>query len=540
MGKMPFTHVDIQKQRRSKSLFLFLILVAFYFAGSVVLGYTFLLSLGLAKDEFELIAVNRYFYWTCLTTALTLALLQFISAIHGGVDRIINALRAEIPDPSDRYHKQFMNVVEEVKLATGYQYLKPVVVPTLATNAFAIATKKNNAVIGVTEGLLARLTRPQLENVVAHEMSHIINDDCIMVTIACSLFATYAQLLNQMEKGADNTEQGYPWLIVFVLWILTTIAKLLNMAISRQREYLADATAVKLTRNPIGLGEAMLKISRSWRGIGYVDASMAPIFIMNPMDSSLDEGTGFWANLFSTHPPIDKRLSPVMALAHTDIESISNSVESQLKARQEIRTIHETSNQGNPFWWILKNEKWEGPFASNQLVQLNYLQPDSWICRADDKKVMKVSDDPEVSQILAAKESLSWYGPHCPRCNQTLREEIYEGTTVFHCKFCDGYLVREAVLFRILARREVGFSEEFIRKIKDYQKQQLQFSIRQIRPKDQDTSPSCKCPMCSLPMNRTFYSYQYLVVIDKCYQCNIIWFDREELDYLQIMLEENI
>ncbi len=537
---MPFTHIDIQHQRRSKSTILFIILVVYYFLGFVILGHLLLFSIGIKKADFNYFVGMDTFYLTCLATALTLAAIHWLHAIIGGVERILTALHVEEPDPLDRYHKQFINVIEEIKLATGFHDLRPVVIPTLAVNAFAISTKSDNAVIGVTEGLLARLTRPQLENVVAHEMSHIINNDCVMVTIACSLFATYAQMLRQMADSAEKSQRGAPWLWVGVLALLTLGAKLLNVAISRQREYLADATAVRLTRNPIGLTEAMLKISRNWRGVGYMDESMAPIFIMNPMESTLDENTGFWSNILSTHPPLNRRLSPLLELAHSDIETISNNVEFQLKARQEIKTIHEAPESIGSLWWVQQDNQWKGPFPLAQLGQMTTLKPDSWVCRTDNKNVVKVSEVPEINKLLTARESLSWGGPNCPRCKQPLSNESYEGTKVFHCRFCEGYLIYENSLFKILARREIGFTDEYKKKIKDYQKTQLANSVRQIRPRQQDSSPDCKCPVCSVPMNRTFYSYQYQIVIDRCYSCKLTWFDKNELDFLQIMLEEKI
>lgn len=540
---MPFTHIDLQRKRQRTSALLFLLLVCYYFLGlTLVWAVVHVVIHPFIHSNLKIEATRAHWMGLSLIEMGGLALFALIiagghwlAAVWGGLERLLTVLSAQAPDPEDRYHRQVMNIIEEVRVATGGRPVRAVIIPTLAVNAFAAATTENNGVIGVTEGLLTRLTRPQLEAVIGHEMAHLLDNDSTVTTIACSLFATYAQLLRMSLSATRNSKNGELWwLPTSLIWLLTLGAKLLNTAISREREYLADATAVQLTRNPTALAEALVKISNAWRGSGQVDEALAPIFILNPDDNRLDQQESWFADLFSTHPPVQKRLDAVLAMAHTNLKTVITTVQHQ-RADEPVTTRNGTAPQA---WWMQQGAEWKGPYSADQLLSLTTLGPQSWIYQEQDGQVRRAADHPMLVELLRLRTQDRPLSSHsCPRCHQYLSLVEYEGTPLSQCPFCAGCWVEERRLMRILVRREIGFPEELKVRVKRFQEQSMGNLVRRARIAQQDPTQPLLCPNCQHRLFRNFYSYQYLVIVDRCLDCAMIWFDREELDMLQIMVE---
>jgi heat shock protein HtpX len=539
---MPFTHIDLQRKRQRTSAALFFLVVLYYFLGLTLVWalihlvlHPFIHSdLGLEAARSHWLGLSAPEIGGMVFVALIAAAGHWFAAVWGGQERLLSALSAQPPDPEDRYHRQVMNIIEEVRVATGGWPARAVIIPTMAVNAFAAATREDNGVIGVTEGLLTRLSRPQLEAVIGHEMAHLIDNDSIVTTIACSLFATYLQLLRISLSAARTGKGGVWWLPTGLLWLLTAGAKLLNTAVSRQREYLADATAVQLTRNPTALAEALMKMSGAWRGGGDVDAALAPIFILNPEDAQLDQQESFFANLVSTHPPVQKRLDALLAMAHTNVAALAGAVHAE-----QVAPVHPARNGAPPRnWWVQRDTTWEGPYSADQLLSLRTLGPHSWVYLERDGRVMRAADHPVLADLLRLHTDQGLVSSHtCPRCRQYLRLIDYEGAPLYQCPFCTGCWVEECRLMRILVRREIGFPDELKARVKRFQRQSMGNIIRRTRIIRQDPTQTLPCPNCQRRMFRNFYSYQYLIIVDRCRQCAMIWFDREELDMLQIMVE---
>jgi len=539
---MPFTHIDIQRRRQRTSAALFSLLVLYYFLGLTLVWalvhialHPFIHSdLGVEAARAHWLGLSAPEIGGMALFALLVAAGHWLAAVWGGVERLLTALGAQPPDPEDRYHRQVINIIEEVRVATGGRPVRAAVIPTLAVNAFAAATREDNGVIGVTEGLLTRLTRPQLEAVIGHEMAHLLDNDSIVTTIACSLFATYLQLLRISLSAARNEKGGLWWLPTALLWLLTLGAKLLNTAVSRQREYLADAMAVQLTRNPTALAEALLKVSRAWRGGGEVEETLAPIFILNPDDTRLDQQESRLADLFSTHPPLQKRLDALLAMAHMDVAALAESVRNEQTAPVQPAR----NGAAPPAWWIQYGAGWEGPYSADQLLSRTTLDPHSWVYREQDDRVVRAADHPALVDLLRLRTKERPLSSHCcPRCHQYLSLVDYEGAPLYQCPFCTGCWVEERRLMRILVRREVGFPDDLQAKVKQFQQQSTGNLVRRARIAQQDPTLALLCPNCRRPMFRNFYSYQYLIIVDRCRECAMIWFDREELDMLQLMVE---
>jgi heat shock protein HtpX len=182
-------------------------------------------------------------------------------------------------------------------------------------NAFATGRDKNHAVIAATTGLLSIMNKTELEGVIAHEMSHIGNKDMLVSTVAVVLVGFIAVVSNMMIRmtmfggGRNNDREGNGILLIIgiIISILAPIfATLVQLAISRKREYLADASGALLTRYPEGLASALEKIKQYGQPMKTQSAAIAHLYIANP------QGSGVFAkkvsNLFSTHPPVEERI----------------------------------------------------------------------------------------------------------------------------------------------------------------------------------------------------------------------------------------
>lgn len=212
--------------------------------------------------------------------------------------------------------EEYMNLyttVENLAITAGLPMPKVYIINDPAPNAFATGRNKNHAAIAVTTGLLDALDKSELEGVIAHEMSHIGNKDILVSTIAVVL-AGFISILADMflrsqifggrRDDNDSKAGGILVIIGIVLAILAPIfATLIQLSISRKREYLADASGALLTRYPEGLASALRKISSYNAPLGHAHNATAHLFISNPFGAKAKIG-----NLFSTHPPIEERI----------------------------------------------------------------------------------------------------------------------------------------------------------------------------------------------------------------------------------------
>lgn len=209
-------------------------------------------------------------------------------------------------------------IVEELTGRTGLPMPKVYIMPTNAMNAFATGRNPSHAAVAVTEGMLTSLTREELRGVLGHELSHIWNRDILISTIVATIAGAIMLLANMARWGAlfggfgGRDEDGHRGggIGVLFLAILAPIAALLiQMAISRSREYAADKGGAEMTGNPLGLANALEKLQRAaiTRPID-ANTNTAHLFIVNPLS-----GRSF-ATLFSTHPPIEERVKRLRAM----------------------------------------------------------------------------------------------------------------------------------------------------------------------------------------------------------------------------------
>ncbi len=217
---------------------------------------------------------------------------------------------------------QLHNVVEEMAIAAGLPKPRVFVIETPALNAFATGLKPEKSAVAVTRGLLDKLQRRELQGVVAHEMGHIANNDVLYATaigVVVGLIALvtdtvfrsfrYGRIGGSRRRGGGKGGGGAVALVMLVVLAVAILAplaaKLVQMAISREREYLADATAVRLTRSPLGLIGALEKIDGSAERFEGANRAVQHLFIANPLRKFSERSTA----LFSTHPPMPERIA---------------------------------------------------------------------------------------------------------------------------------------------------------------------------------------------------------------------------------------
>jgi Zn-finger nucleic acid-binding protein len=368
----------------------------------------------------------------------------------------------------------------------------------------------------------------------AHEAHHVLSGDCLETTVAASLFGTYASAIENLRSSARGRNVISP--AILLAWVLLQLSYLLNMFISREREYRADAAAVRMTRNPIALAEALYLLSRSWRGAGFIGSGFEMLCIVNPQATALDEAEGFWADLLSTHPPLRKRMDVLLVMAHTSI--------SDLTARFERETVSATQATPEPQYYAMDpHQKWEGPFSIAELAAQPWLSPLTWITKSGQQPVDRAWKEPRINEIFAARlleKDNQASNFLCPTCRQQLVAESYEGTQILQCRFCGGILLNTDKIPRILARtgRERPCSERINTFAKAVvSENQLAFARQKLNTGSRNAVPLLPCPKCANPMYRGFYSQAYLIEIDRCSFCGFTWFDKNELEMLQCLIE---
>ncbi len=217
-------------------------------------------------------------------------------------------------------HPELYRLVENLTITAGLPMPKVYIIEDSAMNAFATGRNPKNAVVCVTTGILARLNKTEMEGVLAHELSHIGNYDIRFMSLVVVLVGTVTLLADWMLRfsffggGRKNNDNNGGNPIFFILGIALAIlspiiATLIKLAVSRKREYLADASGALLTRYPEGLASALEKISNDREPLEAANKATAHLYIANPFkDTEGKQSTSWLANLFNTHPPIEDRI----------------------------------------------------------------------------------------------------------------------------------------------------------------------------------------------------------------------------------------
>ena len=260
-----------------------------------------------------LVAVLAYFVGEYFAPGGGIAALPFAFAISGGSalvsyfagDKLILA-QSQARELGPDEDLKLRDVVESLALGLGIPTPKIYLIEDSAPNAFATGRDPQHASIAVTRGLLDKLDRTELEGVIAHELSHVGNRDIRVMVLVTVLVGTVALLADWMwrsmfwGRGRDRDRGGGG----------SIVAALIQLAVSRQREYLADASGALLTRYPPGLASALRKIAADKEPLEVANKATAALYIANP----LKDAPAFFDHLFDTHPPIEERIKRLEAM----------------------------------------------------------------------------------------------------------------------------------------------------------------------------------------------------------------------------------
>jgi heat shock protein HtpX len=211
-------------------------------------------------------------------------------------------------------------LVENLTIASGMPLPKIYLIDDQAPNAFATGRDPEHASIALTTGLLAIMDKTELEGVIAHELSHIKNYDIRLMTVIVvliGLIALLGDLLFRLSlSGGDRKRLPVPIILISLLLagLSPIIAQVIKLAVSRTREYLADASAALMTRHPDGLASALTKIRDAQVKIRRANHATAHLFLASPFGEVRGIKRGFFTNLFATHPPIDDRIARLQTM----------------------------------------------------------------------------------------------------------------------------------------------------------------------------------------------------------------------------------
>ncbi|MDZ7587124.1 MAG: M48 family metallopeptidase [Patescibacteria group bacterium] len=228
--------------------------------------------------------------------------------------------------PADRKRDfLFYTVAENMSLAAQVPMPRLYVINDSAPNAFATGRDPRHAVICATTGILAKLNRTELEGVIAHEMSHVQNYDTRLMSVVSVLVGTVVLLGDLFIRASwwggrgrgdrDDKGTGAIFIVIGLIFAILSpiVAQLIQLAISRKRELLADASAVKLTRQPEGLLNALVKISADREPLEVANKATAHLYIINPLKNRHD-AIGWFAGMFNTHPPLTERIKQLRSM----------------------------------------------------------------------------------------------------------------------------------------------------------------------------------------------------------------------------------
>jgi Zn-dependent protease with chaperone function/Zn-finger nucleic acid-binding protein len=496
----PLDFYEIQKKQWTKSLAVLAVLLLF---AAFALGILLLIvwtAVGALSGRlpFETPGFWVRFWIVDGILAVLLAAVQYLDARKFGGAVILKRLGAQLPDRADRYHLMLENIVEEIRLAAGLPKVKAYVLPDGAVNSLAVIEPDTTPAVAVTEGMLAEFTRDELEAAVAHELAHIARGDAFVLTLVCSTANAFERLREMLEPDVEvpigmpgNRSRAGGSVLGAVAALSSFVVHMLGLLVSRERELLADAAAVELGRSPAALARAIHKAYIRNSFVGDFNRTYGPLFIVPPRSKA--EAGGFFARHASTHPPVAKRIAILAEMAHTTPLALRAQIEETQSGRERAKLVFpalaELRRDGTP----PENGAW-----------------------------------PEQSSASPAGK--------CPRCLVPLSASLYEGVPVKICSRCLGKLVHQDYIDRILARTEISFSPALVKRAEEFAGTVLWNPLKKQKRGDK-ASPPPPCPACGYGLASRPYNYQYFLPVERCLNCGRIWFDADELEILQILVE---
>lgn len=311
-----------EEQARNKRDTLIVMAVFILFLGFIGFGF----------DAFYLGTIDSEIFLPIGTLiAIGFGLFSAIWSLQSGAKAVLSSTNAVPADPNNPAHKQLLNVVEEMSIAAGLPRPQVFIVPDPDPNAFATGKDPQNSAIAVTQGLLDTLNRDELQGVIAHEMSHVRNYDIRLMTVIAAMIGAILLISAWARRGmfwgggrrrsrSSGGAGGAIALVMIVLWLIGVIlapliSQIMAMAVSRQREYFADASGAELTRNPMALASALEKLDNASAPTESIKSGAAHLCIVDPLGRKMNAKEGRLADLFASHPPISKRIMWLKAMS---------------------------------------------------------------------------------------------------------------------------------------------------------------------------------------------------------------------------------
>lgn len=547
------TVFDIEREKRWRIWVLFALLLVMVFASVWVLCLIVTVAFYVSFPVVDTVS----WVFTLRGAGLILgisgaaSLLYWFAAQVGARERLLRAMHCEPLDAGDRYHQRLANVVEEMRIATGAPRVECVTVRTLGLNAFAFSDLHGGGVIGVTEGALARLSRQQLQGVVAHEFAHVLSGTYVTVTVSCLLFGIYSALGDTLEDTAMGAagSRAAPVAAGAVgarawLWVVQRASAVLSASLSRARERQADVAAALYTRDPLSLAEALRIISRHPGGVGYIPEGLAPLCIRDTVEG----GTHGW---MGTHPPLGERIDTLLALAAASPEQFARQVDAasdRFAAREHWAQAPAAGAAGRHIGLAAAGQA-AAAAARSAHGDVAAAAPQAAAAPAPPRQPSVSSGGSATAPLVpvplgagaraagAAAQAPAVRAASCPSCGASLALAAYEGLRVTVCPACGGRLVTPDEVAKILARREVAFTAEQLR-LADLLAaggDELRRAAAQSRGRPQVAL--LPCPRCGRAMVRRHFNYEHAVEVDYCSICDLYWFERDELEALQVLAE---
>ncbi len=328
-----------QEANRRRSVWLVIGFILFFawvgFGGDLAF---FLLTRGASQSSYH----HVFPFIGIFTTIAAAAICSY--TWRTGPEKVLWATGAwELIEPASPEQKQLVNVVEEMAIASGLPRPRIWVIADPDPNAFATGRDAATASIAVTDGLLSRLSRDELQAVIAHEMAHIQNLDVRLMTLLAGMVGSIALMSDGMgrmlgrgsriagrsvaggiraggQRGGGRGSNPLA-LVILVLWLLTlviapVVSRILAMAVSRKREYLADAAGAQFTRNPMALASALEKLEGATDPTRSITRGAAHLCIVDPAPGVMGAKEGFLADFVASHPPIRQRIIRLKGMAY--------------------------------------------------------------------------------------------------------------------------------------------------------------------------------------------------------------------------------
>ena len=320
-----FQQQEANRRRTAVLVIGFVVFFAWLGFGGDYIYYLYTLDAPRAAD-------HHTFPWFGIVLSLAAVVMAWY-AYRTGPEKVLWSTGArESVDLTDPKEKQFVNVVEEMAIAAGVPRPRIWIVDDPDPNAFATGTDPLHAHVAATRGLLDLCTRDELQAVIGHELGHVKNLDVRLMTIVAALAGAVALLADWARRGmmwgggsrrSDERRSGgggAAGVVFFAVWIVAVmlapvVGRMLAMMVSRRREYLADATGAELTRNPLGLARALEKLEESTAPTRAINRGSAHLCIADPLGRPMNLRSGFWSDIFASHPPMASRIAALRQMA---------------------------------------------------------------------------------------------------------------------------------------------------------------------------------------------------------------------------------